>query len=138
MTDKKHETENERDEREYAEAQAAAKAKTKAPATAQQPAVAGEDETERMRRTDPMFIEKTKPEGPSGRPGQLTRDNVNPNIPSGKRGEPAGPIVDPHTLGMPQGGVAPASPMKPENPTGAPHEKDRYDDLNKAKPEDRK
>jgi hypothetical protein len=109
-----------------------------APADLKPAAPDGESEMERMRRTDPMFIEKTKPEGPSGRPGQLTRDNVNPNIPSGKRGEPAGPIVDPNTLGMPQGGVAPASPMKPENPTGAPHEKDRYDDLNKAKPEDRK
>jgi hypothetical protein len=111
-----------------------------APADLKPAAPDGESEMERMRRTDPMFIEKTKPEDPSGRPGQLTRDNVNPHIPSGKPGDPPGPIVDPNTLGMPQGGVAPASPMKPENPTGAPHEKDRYDDLNvdKAKPKERK
>ena len=86
---------------------------------------------EKMRREDPLFLEKTKAEDPSGRPGQLTRDNVNPAIPSGKPGDPPGPIVDPASLGMPQGGVAPTNPMKPETPIGAPHEKDRYDDLNK-------
>jgi hypothetical protein len=96
---------------------------------------------ERMRREDPMFLEKTRPEDPSGRPGQLTRDNVNPNIPSGKPGDPpnSGGIVDPTSLGMPQGGVAPTSPMQPETPIGAPFEDARYDDLNNPKkPEERK
>jgi hypothetical protein len=114
MTTKKHdETENERDEREYAEAQAAAKAKTKG-----KPPARSDEEMERMRREDPAFLDKTRPEDPSGRPGQLTRDNVNPNIPSGERGAPtnAGGIVDPNSLGMPQGGVAPAYSMQPETP----------------------
>ena len=99
------------------------------------------EDMERMRREDPMFLEKTRPEDPSGRPGQLTRDNVNPNIPSGKPGDPpnSGGIVDPTSLGMPQGGVAPVSPMKPETPIGAPFEDARYDDLNNPKkPEERK
>ena len=75
---------------------------------------------EKMRREDPLFIEKTRPEDPSGRPGQLTRDNVNPHIPSGKRGDPPGPIVDPASLGMEQGGVPPTAPMRPEKPTTPP------------------
>jgi len=75
----------------------------------------GETDAERMRREDPLFIEKTRPEDPSGRAGQLTRDNVNPHIPSVTR-EQLGPaiariqnpggIVDPTSLGMEQGGVA--------------------------------
>jgi len=88
-------------------------------------------EMERMRREDPLFLEKTKAEDPSGRPGQLTRDNVNPHIPSGKPGDPPGPIVDPTSLGMPQGGTAPVGLMKLENPIGARFEDERYDDLNK-------
>ena len=44
-----------------------------------------------------------RPESPSERFGQLTRDNVNPNIPSAPPGE--GGIVDPTSLGMQQGGV---------------------------------
>jgi hypothetical protein len=117
MTTKKHdETETERDEREYAEAQAATKAKAK---TGDKPAARSDEEMERMRREDPAFLDKTRPEDPSGRPGQLTRDNVNPHIPSGKRGDPPGPIVDPNSLGMEQGGVAPANPMKPETPDPA-------------------
>jgi len=63
---------------------------------------------EKMRREDPLFLEKTRPEDPSGRSGQLTRDNVNPHIPSGKRGDPPGPIVDPASLGMEQGGISAA------------------------------
>jgi len=86
---------------------------------------------EKMRREDPLFLEKTRPDDPSGRPGQLTRDNVNPAIPSGKRGDPPGPIVDPVSLGMPQGGTAPVGLMKPENPIGARFEDARYDDLSK-------
>jgi len=94
---------------------------------------------EKMRREDPLFLEKTKAEDPSGRPGQLTRDNVNPAIPSGKPGDPPGPIVDPTSLGMPQGGIAPTGLMKPENPIGARFEDARYDDLNKPlKKEERK
>jgi len=91
------------------------------------------EEMERMRREDPLFLEKTRPEDPSGRPGQLTRDNVNPAIPSGKRGDPpnSGGIVDPTSLGMPQGGQAPVGLMQPENPIGARFEDARYDDLNK-------
>ena len=86
---------------------------------------------EKMRREDPLFLEKTRPEDPSGRAGQLTRDNVTPHIPSGKRGDPPGPIVDPASLGMEQGGVAPTGLMKPEKPIGARFEDARYDDLNK-------
>ena len=77
-------------------------------------------ERDRRQREDPLYIEHTRPEDPSGRPGQLTRDNVNPNIPSGPkdrtpdecgRVDPnAGGIVDPTSLGMPQGGVAPKVP----------------------------
>ena len=79
----------------------------------------GETDAERMRREDPLFIEKTRPEDPSGRAGQLTRDNVNPHIPSVTR-EQLGPaiariqnpggIVDPTSLGMEQGGVAATYP----------------------------
>jgi hypothetical protein len=80
---------------------------------------------DRQRLTDSLFIEHTKAEDPSGRPGQLTRDNVNPNIPSaakearepdecGRIDPNAGGIVDPNTLGMPQGGVAPKYPPPPE------------------------
>ena len=72
-----------------------------------------ETDEERMRREDPLFIEKTRPEDPSGRAGQLTRDNVNPNIPSAKAEvgvvNPGG-IVDPTSLGMEQGGKAPIVP----------------------------
>ena len=77
-------------------------------------------EMERMRAEDPLYIEKTRPEDPSGRAGQLTRDNVNPNIPSGNPGDPPGPIVDPNSLGMPQGGIAPTSPMQPERSPDQP------------------
>jgi hypothetical protein len=79
---------------------------------------------DRMRMTDPLFIEKTKAEDPSGRPGQITRDNVNPNIPSadkerlidecGRVDPNAGGIVDPNSLGMPQGGVAAKTPPTPD------------------------
>jgi hypothetical protein len=120
MTTKKHDDEHDEpvghDEdgnKVKAEREAKAKAEAKAaPARS-------EEEMERMRREDPAFLDKTRPEDPSGRPGQLTRDNVNPHIPSGKRGDPPGPIVDPNSLGMEQGGVAPANPMKPETPDPA-------------------
>jgi hypothetical protein len=64
-------------------------------------------EEERQR---PDYIERSRPDDPSPHFGQLTRDNVNPDIPSAPPGE--GDIVDPHTLGMPQGGIAP--PETPE------------------------
>ena len=75
------------------------------------------------------YIERTKAEDPSGHLGQQTRDNVNPAIPSGTPGDPPGPIVDPKSLGMEQGGIAPTNPMKPENPIGAKFEDARYDHL---------
>jgi len=78
-----------------------------------------------LRNTDPLFIEKSTAEDPSGRPGQVTRDNVNPNIPSaakearepdqcGRVDPNPGGIVDPNSLGMPQGGVAPKTPPTPD------------------------
>jgi hypothetical protein len=51
-------------------------------------------------RQRPDFIETTLPEDPSDHYGQLTRDNVNPDIPSSKTRE--GWIADPHTLKMDQ------------------------------------
>jgi hypothetical protein len=79
----------------------------------QSPDFAKRMEEERLR---PDFIERTKPEDPSDRFGQLTRDNVNPDIPSAEPGK--GGIVDPNSLGMPQGGVAPNAPMQPQAKEG--------------------
>jgi len=67
------------------------------------------------------FIERTRPEDrlplETAR-GQITRDNINPNIPSAP---PAtGPIVDPNTLGMEQGGVE-GDPVPAENVLDTPH-----------------
>lgn len=43
----------------------------------------------RLIREKPVdYIEKTLPEDPSDRPGQKTRDNVTPQIPSNKRETP--------------------------------------------------
>jgi len=86
-------------------------------------------EIDRRQRSDPEFIEHTKPEDPSPRPGQLTRDNVNPNIPSGPKDRPllpdgrvdpnAGGIVDPNTLGMEsQAGTPPPKALDPDNRQG--------------------
>jgi len=83
-------------------------------------------EIDRRQRSDPEFIEHTKPEDPSPRPGQLTRDNVNPNIPSGPKDRPllpdgrvdpnAGGIVDPKSLGMEsQAGAPPPKALDPDN-----------------------
>ena len=83
-------------------------------------------EIDRRQREDPAFIEHTKPEDPSPRPGQLTRDNVNPNIPSGPKDRPllpdgrvdpnAGGIVDPKSLGMEsQAGTPPPKALEPDN-----------------------
>ena len=38
-----------------------------------------------LREKSPDYIERTKPEDPSERPGQLTRDNVTRQIPSVRR-----------------------------------------------------
>jgi hypothetical protein len=60
------------------------------------------------------YIERTLPEDRLPAEisrGQTTRDNVNPNIPSADRGQ-QGPIVDPSTLGMEQGGIAPPEPQE--------------------------
>jgi len=38
-----------------------------------------------IREKTPDYIERTKPEDPSERAGQLTRDNVTPHIPSVRR-----------------------------------------------------
>jgi len=46
-------------------------------------------------RQRPDFIERTRPDDPSDHFGQLTRDNVNPDIPSAEPG--AGPIVQPES-----------------------------------------
>lgn len=44
------------------------------------------EERKRLIREKPTdYIERTKPEDPSDRPGQKTRDNVTPKIPSVKR-----------------------------------------------------
>jgi hypothetical protein len=76
------------------------------------------------------FIEKSRPEDRidgdidqrAGR-GQLTRDNVNPAIPSAKPGE--GHIVDPKSLGMEsQAGEA---PPKAEEPPTKPVDPDQPD-----------
>ena len=65
-------------------------------------------EEERQR---PDFIERTRPDDPSDHFGQLTRDNVNPDIPSAEPGK--GNIVDPNTLGMPQGQEGTPPPAAP-------------------------
>jgi hypothetical protein len=67
------------------------------------------------------FIERTRPEDrvpAEGFHGQITRDNVNPNIPSAKLGE--GQIVDPNTLGMPQGIEGAPTPQVQEQDMTAP------------------
>jgi len=87
----------------------------------------GEDRTRLLDEKPFDFIERTKPEDrldQTNHPGQQTRDNVNPNIPSvspDKLGPPharipnPGGIVDPKSLGMEsQAGVAP--PVLPNQP----------------------
>jgi len=68
----------------------------------------GRNERQRLLEEKPFdFIERTKPEDRlSQYGGQLTRDNVNPAIPSAEPGK--GGIVDPNSLGMTStAGVAP-------------------------------
>jgi hypothetical protein len=63
------------------------------------------------------FIERSKPEDrlpPETAHGQITRDNVNPNIPSSPKGGERGMgIVDPKSLGMEQGRQGAAVPKVP-------------------------
>lgn len=80
---------------------------------------------------DPRTGLRGRPESPSDSFGQQTRDNVNPNIPSAEPGAPPkteGVLVDPTSLGMEQGGVAPREvpvrsadePMIPTGQSGEP------------------
>jgi len=71
---------------------------------------------------DPRTGLRGRPESPSDNPGQKTRDNVTPVIPSAPPRE--GGIVDPTSLGMPQGGVQPVypPPVKSVNEPSAPAE----------------
>ena len=115
---------------------------------ARHPADRGDDDERRVIREEDRrqhdFIERTRPEDrldQSERPGQLTRDNVNPNIPSAPRGERGKPdehggIVDPHTLGMDQGQQGeqpPEGPQVEQWPSlGLDHTKDGMDDVQAA------
>lgn len=63
----------------------------------------------------------TRPTGPSNNPGQLNRDNVNPNIPDAPQGEGSG-IVDPNSLGMEQsGGLVPPQVTEQVQEVEHPH-----------------
>lgn len=78
------------------------------------------------------YIERTKPEdrleGSTHHPGQVTRDNVNPNIPSTPPGE--GPIVQPESTSA---GVPPPERVHPE---GELQPTERLDDQGPADPDD--
>ena len=67
---------------------------------------------------DPRTGLQGRPESPSDNPGQKTRDNVTPVIPSAEPG--TGGIVDPTSLGMEQGGIPPAKPDARVNPEDLP------------------
>ena len=100
-------------------------------------------EEERQR---PDFLERTRPDDPSAHFGQLTRDNVNPDIPSVTREETGPPgqripnpggIVDPNTLGMDQsqrGVPPPPATNQPEQwpSLGLDHTKDANDQVQEA------
>ena len=113
------------------------------------PKAEGDEQRELLEKKPFDFIERTKPEDrvpdTGNNPGQQTRDNVNPNIPSVSPEEvgPAtarvkdpGGIVDPKRLGMEsQAGVA---PPEPENKVeqwpslGLDHTKDAGDQVQEA------
>jgi len=113
------------------------------------PKAEGDEQRELLEKKPFDFIERTKPEDrvpdTGNNPGQQTRDNVNPNIPSVSPEEvgPAtarvkdpGGIVDPKRLGMEsQAGVA---PPEPENKVeqwpslGLDHTKDANDQVQEA------
>ncbi len=80
-------------------------------ATPRQRLAAEKDEegfVERMReeKQRPDYIERSRPDDPSDNLGQLTRDNVNPDIPSAEPG--TGPIVQPESNSA---GVAPPAAL---------------------------
>jgi hypothetical protein len=97
-------------------------------------------------RKRPDFLERTRPDDPSDHFGQLTRDNVNPDIPSVTREETGPPgqripnpggIVDPNTLGMDQsqrGVPPPPATNQPEQwpSLGLDHTKDAGDQVQEA------
>jgi len=97
-------------------------------------------------RKRPDFLERTRPDDPSDHFGQLTRDNVNPDIPSVAREETGPPgqripnpggIVDPNTLGMDQsqrGVPPPPATNQPEQwpSLGLDHTKDANDQVQEA------
>jgi len=113
------------------------------------PKAEGDEQRELLEKKPFDFIERTKPEDrmpdTGNNPGQQTRDNVNPNIPSVSPEEvgPAtarvkdpGGIVDPRRLGMEsQAGV---KPPEPENKVeqwpslGLDHTKDAGDQVQEA------
>ena len=84
---------------------------------------------------DPRTGLRGRPESPSDNPGQKTRDNVTPVIPSAARpeGTPGG-IVDPTSLGMPQGGIQPVypPPVKSINEPRTPAEQSDHNPLGAA------
>jgi hypothetical protein len=113
------------------------------------PKAEGDERRELLEKKPFDFIERTKPEDrmpdTGNNPGQQTRDNVNPNIPSVTRediGPPTkrvlnpGGIVDPKRLGMEgQAGVTPPEPEnKPEQwpSLGLDHTKDPEDQKQEA------
>jgi len=81
---------------------------------------------------DPRTGLRGRPESPSDNPGQKTRDNVTPVIPSAPPRE--GGIVDPTSLGMPQGGVQPVypPPVKSINEPRTPAEQSDHNALGTA------
>ncbi len=113
------------------------------------PKAEGDEQRELLEKKPFDFIERTKPEDrlpdTSNNPGQQTRDNVNPNIPSvspeeigppNKRVLNPGGIVDPKRLGMEgQAGVKPPEPeLKPQQwpSLGLDHTKDPEDQKEEA------
>jgi len=114
------------------------------------PKAEGEERRELLEEKPYDFIERTKPEdrlpNTSNNPGQMTRDNVNPHIPSVPP-EAVGPaharipnpggIVDPHTLGMDQSqqGEAPPEPANKVEQwpnLGLDHTKNPADEVQEA------
>jgi hypothetical protein len=113
------------------------------------PKAEGDERRELLEQKPFDFIERTKPEDrmpdTGNNPGQQTRDNVNPNIPSVSpeevgpptaRVKDPGGIVDPKRLGMEsQAGVAPPEPANKVEQwpsLGLDHTKDAGDQVQEA------
>jgi hypothetical protein len=81
---------------------------------------------------DPRTGLRGRPESPSDNPGQKTRDNVTPVIPSAEPGK--GGIVDPTSLGMEQGGkpAVHPPPVKSINEPRTPAEQSDHNPLGAA------